>query len=61
MDDESFPYTIKIKFGRNSDGLNVGWLDNHCVGKWAVGKEQECYELLFEYEQDALLTWWKWG
>lgn len=61
MIDEEFPYRIKIKFGYNSDGMNRVWLNDNLRGKWAIGKDESCYELLFEYEEDAVLTWWKWG
>lgn len=59
MDD--LPYKIQIKFGKNSDGLRKSWLDENLKGKWITGKDETCYELLFEFEEDAVLTWWKWA
>ena len=61
MTEDILPYQIKIKFGRNSDDLTADWLNNNLAGSWSVGKEHTCYELFFECEEDALLTWWKWG
>lgn len=54
-------HRIRIKFGPNSDKLTKTWLDENCKGVWAIGKNTDSYDLYFEYQEDALLTWWKWG
>lgn len=61
MTDSNLPFKIRIKFGPRSKDLRKSWLDENLKGVWAIGKENDCYEIVFEYEEDALLTWWKWS
>lgn len=62
MTDDNIPaFTIRIKFSSRSGELSKAWLDENTKGWWAIGKETECYEIHFEYAEDALKTWWKWG
>lgn len=54
-------HRVRIKFGTNSDKLSVTWLDENCKGTWSIGKNTDSYDLYFENEEDAILTWWKWS
>ena len=60
-EDSLLTYKIQIKINSNSVNLSKQWLNENCKGVWAIGKNIGSYDLHFEYEEDALLTWWKWG
>ena len=60
-DDIIHTYKIQIKINPNSVNLSQQWLNEICKGTWSIGKNIDSYDLHFEYEEDALLTWWKWG
>lgn len=62
MDDDILhTFKIRIKIGPNSEGLSSEWLNENLKGVWAIGKNIDSYDLHFEYEEDAFLTWWKWS